>query len=94
MPAPTLLVIDDHADFRSLLADHLSDAGFNVKTAPDGREGLATIDAGGVDLAIVDLMMPNVNGYEVAQELRWREEGERPPFILVSAYDLGRWSAE
>ena len=94
MTEPTLLVIDDSADFRTLLSEHLSDAGFQVETAPDGRVGLEKIDGGGIDLAIVDLMMPNVNGYEVAGELREREEGHRPPFILVSAYDLGRWSAE
>ena len=66
MPSvPRILIADDDADVRSVLARHLASAGYEVLEAADGRGCLDVIRTTGVDLVIVDIYMPDVDGIAV-----------------------------
>jgi len=65
-----ILVIDDDADMRELLAETLRSAGHEVALAADGREGVREYRAKAADLVITDLYMPNQEGLETIIELR------------------------
>jgi len=62
---PRILIADDDADVRSVLARHLASAGYEVLEAADGRGCLDVIRTTGVDLVIVDIYMPEVDGIAV-----------------------------
>lgn len=66
----TLLVIDDDARIRELLAEYLTGRGHRVHTASDGDEGLQRARLGDIDLVVLDLMMPGRDGLSVLRELR------------------------
>jgi len=80
-----VLIVDDNEDVRRILELRLSLAGFEVGGAADGREGLATLRAGHWDLVLLDLVMPEVDGFEFLAELR----GDRtaPPVVVITQYD-------
>jgi DNA-binding response OmpR family regulator len=84
-----VLVVDDDATISDLLQRLLEAEGFLVETAGDGVAGLAAIEAGGMDLVLLDVMMPLMNGLEVCRELRARERrGQRPghlPVVMLTA---------
>ena len=65
-----VLVIDDDAGLRALLAEYLGGRGFAVETEASGDEGLARLRAGGVDLVVLDVMMPGKDGFQVCREIR------------------------
>ncbi len=65
-----ILVVEDDADVAALLRMRLDAAGHSVRVAPDGEEGLALAQAGGVDLVILDWMLPGRSGIEVCEALR------------------------
>jgi CheY-like chemotaxis protein len=69
MRAATILIIEDHAAVRTLLARVLEEAGYQVYEATNGRQGLERFQAQPVDLVITDLEMPEMNGLEVILEL-------------------------
>jgi DNA-binding response OmpR family regulator len=82
-----LLVVDDNALNRDLLARHLQREGHTVSLAEDGRRALVMIQAEPFDLVLLDLMMPEMNGYEVLQHLK-RDVARRDiPVIIISALD-------
>ena len=81
-PMRRLLVIDDDARLRDLLGEYLGARGYEVRTAPDGVTGLDAARAGGVDLVVLDVMMPGKDGFEVVRELR---ATSRIPVILLTA---------
>ena len=65
-----LLVVDDDADAREMLALVLEMAGHTVRTAKDGAEALAVAGAFGPDVILLDIEMPNANGYIACENLR------------------------
>ncbi len=77
-----VLVIDDDASLRALLTEYLENRGFSVVTAPDGPSGLARLRAGGVDLVVLDIMMPGMDGFEVCRAIRG---DSRVPVIMLTA---------
>jgi DNA-binding response OmpR family regulator len=82
-----LLVVDDDKSIRTLLARVATRAGFDVDTARDGAEALEMFERKDYVIAIVDLMMPRVNGYELVQALSHRTP--RPTVIVASAMLTG-----
>ncbi len=82
-----LLVIEDDQTLRESLCQQLSAAGFGVEQAPDGREGLYFAAEYPIDLAIVDLGLPEVSGIDVIKELR--AKGKTYPVLILTARD--RW---
>lgn len=65
-----ILIVDDDPHIRELAAVFLHDAGFEVQEAHDGVDALAKLDNIKVDLAILDIMMPNMDGWELCRQLR------------------------
>lgn len=82
-----LLVVDDNALNRDLLARHLEREGHTVALAEDGRRALAMIGAEPFDLVLLDLIMPEINGYEVLQHLKGDAARRDLPVIIISALD-------
>lgn len=81
---PSLLVVDDHAELRRYLADRLGDA-YQVLTARNGEEALASIHESLPDVVVSDVMMPGVDGMALARELRRNPETAGVPLLLLSA---------
>ena len=81
-----ILIVEDDADIRSGIEIYLKNQGYDVSQAGDGIEGLAVIEKEEIDLAIVDIMMPRMDGYEFTKELR--AEDENIPILMVSAKQL------
>ena len=82
-----LLVVDDNALNRDLLARHLLREGHTVALAENGRRALALIGAEPFDLVLLDLIMPEMNGYEVLQHLKGDVAHRDIPVIMISALD-------
>jgi diguanylate cyclase (GGDEF)-like protein len=80
-----ILVVDDNPDKLSLIEAALSLAGYNVTTATDGDEALAAIESYQPDLVITDVMMPRMNGYELAQRIRANPVTKFIPVIMQTA---------
>ena len=78
----TVLVIDDDARLRALVAEYLQSRGFAVLTAEDGDAGLAALAGGGIDFVVLDVMMPGRDGFEVVREIR---RDSRVPIIMLTA---------
>jgi DNA-binding response OmpR family regulator len=70
MPLGNLLVVEDDAAIRRGLVDSLRFAGYTVREAADGREGLEAAAADGIDLVLLDILMPKMDGMGVLRELR------------------------
>lgn len=81
-----ILVVDDDKNTRLLFRAELEGAGYTVVTATDGREALAVMDREHVDLVVLDIMMPNMDGYEFTRLLR--ESQNNLPILMVSAKQL------
>lgn len=80
-----ILVVDDEPDILSLLVYQFSRNGFRVSTAVDGRSAISSARDEHPDLVVLDLMLPDVDGYEVLKTLREDEETHEIPVILLTA---------
>ena len=80
-----VLVVDDEPDKRTLLTVALQMAGYEVRTANDGEAGLAAIHSYQPDLIITDVMMPKVDGYELARRVRANPQTKFIPVIIQTA---------
>ena len=78
-----ILVIDDDKNTRRLLRAVLETEGYDVFTAENGEEGLAVLDKVHVDLVVLDVMMPKMDGYQFTRELR--ENDVNLPILMISA---------
>jgi two-component system, OmpR family, response regulator len=83
-PLAHLLVVDDEPNIRELLSVSLRFSGFAVSAAADGREALAAVAAHVPDLVILDVMLPDMDGLEVAHRL---SESRHVPVLFLSARD-------
>jgi DNA-binding response OmpR family regulator len=82
---PLVLVADDDEDILALVSLQLERANIDVLQARDGDEALALVQERTPDLAVLDVMMPGVNGYEVVKRLRGSDEAGSMPLILLTA---------
>ena len=81
-----ILVVDDDKNIRKLITVVLEKEGFVVFNAKDGQEALSVLDKETIDLIIVDIMMPNVNGYEFTETVRL--SNQKTPILMMSAKQL------
>ena len=77
----TILIVDDEPDVAASFATLLEAIGFEVRTAHDGSAALETLDEWSPDVAFVDLGMPQMNGFEVADRIVDRQES--PPYLIA-----------
>ena len=82
--AERLLIVDDDDSIRSLLEQELGDAGYLIDEASNGKEALAKVRANKPDLIILDVMMPEMNGFDVAAVLKNDPETMDIPIIVLS----------
>lgn len=78
-----ILIVEDDRDFRQIVQTYLEDEGFLVHAAQDGLSGLASHRERPADLILLDLMMPNMDGFEFLQILR--EGGDEVPVLMLTA---------
>jgi len=83
----TVLVAEDDADLRGILTLSLTRNGHRVLQARDGAEALAAIEREQVDLLVLDLVMPNIDGFEVLARLREMTRGVTIPVVVVTGTD-------
>ena len=81
----TILVADDQAANRELLDELLSSEGFNVLTAADGASALEHLNLVNIDLVLLDVMMPELNGFEVCTRIKANPDTYLIPVVLVTA---------
>jgi two-component system OmpR family response regulator len=84
-PEARLVVVDDEPHIRELLATSLRFAGFEVHAAGDGREALRLARQVGPDLLVLDVMLPDMDGFTVTRRLR--ENGQHVPVLFLTARD-------
>jgi DNA-binding response OmpR family regulator len=82
MKSISILVADDEEEIANLIAIHLEKEGYKVIKVFDGDEALKVIQTQSIDLAILDIMMPKMDGYEVTRQIR---EQHNMPIIFLSA---------
>ena len=82
---PVVLVADDDPDILQLVAFRLERAGYEVVQATDGEEALRLAVELKPDLAVLDVTMPKLSGYDVTRKLREQEETRDLPVILLTA---------
>ena len=80
--AYTILVADDEMEIRELLRLYLEKDGYQVLEAADGRSALSLLETEEIDMALLDIMMPEVDGYHVLKKLR---ENNNMPVMILSA---------
>lgn len=80
-----ILVVDDNEMNRKMVSAILSKEGYQVITAPDAAQALQTLEAGVPDLAILDVMMPDMDGFELCRRLRHRPDTAAIPIIILTA---------
>jgi DNA-binding response OmpR family regulator len=85
-PDSRVLVVDDEPAIRALVAKIVERAGHPVDTARDGAEAIEKLDQTDYAVIVLDLMMPNIDGYGLIQHLKGRP-GAKPAVIVVSAGD-------
>ena len=88
-PERRVLVVEDDADIRAWLSLTLRDNGWMVSVAENGRAALAALADAVPDLVLLDLMMPEMDGFEFLEELHRTEAGRRIPVVVITAADLG-----
>jgi DNA-binding response OmpR family regulator len=84
-PQPVVLAADDDEDILELVAFRLERSGYTVLRARDGEEALRVALEAKPDLAVLDVMMPKLDGFELTRRLRAEDATRRMPIILLTA---------
>ena len=85
--ATRILIVDDESQLSQMMADLLTNAGYETRTANSGRDALAQVQADRPDLVLLDVDMPELDGFEVATMLKSDPATATIPLIIVSAHD-------
>lgn len=83
----SILVVDDNEMNRDLLSRRLDRQGYNISLADNGARALEMISENNYDLILLDIMMPDTNGYQVLEQLKEDEKHVHIPVIMISALD-------
>jgi signal transduction histidine kinase len=84
-PPPSILIVDDNRENLRLLTSVLTQRGYTVRAALDGHLALASVQAKLPDLIMLDIMMPEMDGYQVCAQLKENERTRNIPVIFISA---------
>ncbi len=80
-----ILIVDDEPDFASIVQTNLESEGFAVEVAFDGVQGLERVKENRPDLIVLDVMMPEKDGYKMAKELKQDPATEEIPIVMLTA---------
>ena len=80
-----ILIVDDQPELADMLSHVLTDEGYEVRVCSDGREAINCVNEMNPNALILDVMMPETDGFEVLRQLRSDPSGRRLPVILMSA---------
>lgn len=80
----TILIIEDEPGFRRIYKDFLASEGYNMLEADDGRKGLTIIQSSKPDLVLLDLVLPQMSGFDVLKKIRSDEWSKDIPVIIFS----------
>ena len=84
MSTPQLLMIEDDARLAAMVGEYLTQSGYGVTHAGDGESGLALLHDAPVDLVVLDLMLPGIDGLEVCRRIRAQPgDGARVPVLAL-----------
>ena len=81
----TILIVDDEQDIRDLIAYNLTKEGFSVETAANGKEALEKLAQAPADLIILDIMMPEMDGFEACRAIRANPKTANIPVLFLTA---------
>ncbi|MFB2982904.1 PleD family two-component system response regulator [Microseira sp. BLCC-F43] len=87
LQAKRILVVDDIEDNLVLLQAILTDEGYEVDLAKNGKLALAKVEASPPDLVLMDAMMPGMDGYEVTRRIRQNKKLAFIPILMITAYE-------
>ena len=85
---PTVLVVEDNALNLKLIRDVLQHAGFTVVVATSGEEGVDVATRGGLDLVLMDLQLPGIDGTEAMRRIRAHPGSRELPVVAVTAFAM------
>ncbi len=88
MSAPTILIVEDNPDNRQLVRFILEREGYQILEAPDGLKGVAMVRQHMPDLVLLDLAIPEMDGWDVAAELQADPTTKHIPLVAMSAMTL------
>ena len=77
-----ILIIDDDEDIRNLLKDYLEKEGYNIHVSKDGKEGIEVFKSFQPEIVLMDILMPNLDGYNTLSKLR---KISNVPVIMITA---------
>jgi two-component system cell cycle response regulator DivK len=83
-----ILVVEDHEDNRRIIRDLLTKVGFDLIEATTGKQGIAMAEASRPDLILMDIQMPELDGYEATRQIKANPELRKIPIIVVTSYAL------
>jgi DNA-binding response OmpR family regulator len=79
-----ILVVDDEPELRELLKEYLSERGFSIKTAADGKDALNVLDKNRVDVIVLDVVMPNMDGFAFLKKFKSSPKSSGVPVIMLT----------
>jgi DNA-binding response OmpR family regulator len=80
-----ILIVDDSIDNLKVVGNFLLDRGYNIFVSNDGENALKTLGLNKIDLVLMDIMMPGMNGFEVCSKIKSNPETKHIPVIFLSA---------
>jgi len=83
-----ILLVEDNEMNRDMLSRRLKRKGYDVEIAVDGREGVERARAGGYDLVLMDMSLPEIDGWEATRQLRDFPETTEVPIIALTAHAM------
>jgi twitching motility two-component system response regulator PilH len=81
----TVLIVDDSSALREMIAGLLVNAGMTILEAKDGAEAQQKIEASPPDLVVLDIVMPNMNGYELTRWIKTNPKTQNVPVVICSS---------
>lgn len=83
-----ILIVDDEDDIRMIYRKKLEKSGYEVRTAKSGKEAIEICNSARPDLVLLDIVMPEMDGYKTCEKLRENSETGSIPVIFLTAKDL------
>jgi len=82
--AKNILIVEDDDFFRELISKRLSSEGYDISEAIDGEQGIEKINEGGIDLIILDILLPGIDGFEVLSKIKENPAVSSTPVVILS----------